>query len=104
MTTLQLDERDERQPRRHEDGGLVKFGMWLLPLFLASIVSYFTAQISSEKRVTAVETAEKLHFEEVQRSLARIERVLESMQRPRAEPRYNNHVETLPDTPVMGRR
>jgi hypothetical protein len=42
---------------------------WLLGLAGAALISYFTAQGAIEQRVTAVETKEGAHFEEVIRRM-----------------------------------
>ena len=54
---------------------------WAFVLVLAGMVSYFTAQASTWQRITAIETSERLHFDEVQRSLNRIESDLRDVKR-----------------------
>lgn len=46
---------------------------WLIGAVVAALVAYYTAAISTEQRLTAVEVSQRLQFEEVQRALARIE-------------------------------
>lgn len=46
---------------------------WLLAVVVAILVSYYTAAISTEQRLTAVETTQRLNFEEIQRTLGRLE-------------------------------
>lgn len=62
-----------------EDRGLLglngktgEFLRWVAGLAFAAIVSYFTAQASVTNRLTAVETTQRLQFEEIQRSLVDI--------------------------------
>ena len=46
---------------------------WAIGLVLAALTSYFTSRIESERRVTTVETTQKLQFEEMQRRMSGIE-------------------------------
>lgn len=45
-----------------------------------ALMTYFSAQIAFEKRMTAVETTQKNNFDDVQRSLTRLERGQEMLQ------------------------
>ena len=51
--------------------GWVKF---LIPILLAALVSYVTAQQATREQLATVKTLEQVHFEEVIRRLERIER------------------------------
>jgi hypothetical protein len=60
---------------------------YLIGLGVAGIVAYYTAQIQTEHRLTqtdgdvaTIKTLEQAHFEEVQRSLIRIERFMERIE------------------------
>lgn len=60
---------------------------YVIGLAMAALVAYFTAQIQTEHRLTqtdgnvaAIKTLEQAHFEEVQRSLIRIERFMERIE------------------------
>jgi predicted ribosomally synthesized peptide with SipW-like signal peptide len=67
-----------------------KTGEWvrlLIAMAVAGTVAYFTAQTEIERRMTqtdgqvaAVKALEQAHFEEVQRSLIRIERAVERIE------------------------
>lgn len=76
-------------------GGSSVVLMWIVGLAIAGGVSYFTSKSTIESRVTQVETKEATHFEEVQRSLDRIERSLE---------RTNERLETRPPIVVERER
>lgn len=59
----------------------------LIGAAIAAIVAYYTAQIQTENRLTttdgqviAIRQLEDAHFQEVQRSLARIERAIERIE------------------------
>lgn len=43
---------------------------WVVGLAMSAIVAYFSAQASVTNRLTAVETTQRLQFEEIQRSLS----------------------------------
>ncbi len=71
-------------PLNGRTGELVRY---LIGLGLAGMVAYFTAQIQTEHRLTQtdgevanIKTLEQAHFEEVQRSLIRIERFMERIE------------------------
>lgn len=60
---------------------------WVLGISLGCVVAYYTAQIEIERRLTmtdgavsAIRTLEEAHFQEVQRSLTRIERAIERIE------------------------
>lgn len=59
--------------------GIAKF---LIPIILAAIVSYFTAQKSTAEQLATVKTLEQVHFEEVIRRLDRIERWQDGKKQP----------------------
>lgn len=43
---------------------------WVVGLAMSAIVAYFSVQASVTNRLTAVETTQRLQFEEIQRSLS----------------------------------
>ncbi len=51
-------------------------GRFLVAMVAAAVVAYFTAQISTENRLTTLETTQRLQWDEVQRALSRIEAAL----------------------------
>ncbi len=60
---------------------------WVAGLVLAGLIAYLTAQTQIEHRMTTtdgnvagIKTLEQAHFEEVQRSLVRIERAIERIE------------------------
>ena len=55
------------------DGKTGELLRWVLGSVVAILVSYYTAAISTEQRLTNVETTQRLNFDELQRSLTRIE-------------------------------
>lgn len=48
---------------------------------VSALIAYFTAQISTENRLTTLETKQTLQYEEVQRALVRIEMDLRDVKR-----------------------
>jgi hypothetical protein len=69
------------------NGKTGEYVRYLIGLGLAAMVAYFTAQTSTEHRMTqtngdvaAVRQLEQAHFEETQRSLLRIERAIERIE------------------------
>ncbi len=74
------------------NGKTGEFIRYLLALVLAGTVAYFTAQNQIEHRLTStdgdvavIKTLEQSHFEEVQRSLTRIERAIERIEETGAD-------------------
>ena len=64
-------------PLNGKTGEIVRY---LIGLGVAGVVAYFTAIGALQERVSRVETLEQSHFEEVQRSLQRIERFMERIE------------------------
>lgn len=78
-------------PLNGRTGEMVRY---LIGLAIAGLVAYYTAQIQTEHRLTqatgdltAVKTLEQAHFDEVQRSLVRIERFMERIEATGADRR-----------------
>lgn len=46
---------------------------WFFGMFVAAIVAYYSAQLTIENRVTAVETKQDSNFQELLRAVNRIE-------------------------------
>lgn len=53
---------------------------WVIGLMIAGLVYYFSGIGALQERVSKVETLEESHFQEVQRSLVRIERFMERIE------------------------
>ena len=69
-------EGERREPhapndRRHDRDGWVRF---LIPILLAALVSYFTAQGTIQVQVATIRATEENHFQEVLRRLDLIQR------------------------------
>lgn len=71
-------------PFNGKTGELVRY---LIGMGVAALVAYYTAQMQIEHRMTStdgdvavIKTLEQSHFEEVQRSLTRIERAIERIE------------------------
>ena len=62
------------------NGKTGEYVRYLIGMGIAALVAYFTAQGALQERVSKVETLEQSHFEEVQRSLQRIERFMERIE------------------------
>lgn len=58
---------------------------WVAGAVVAGLVAYFTAMGSVQTSVAVVDSREQQHFEEVQRTLQRIERAVERLEQ--REPR-----------------
>lgn len=64
-------ERDALRPLAN--GKLQELGRWVVTMFVTALVAYFTAQGTINERVTRVEAKEESHFQELLRSLDRVE-------------------------------
>lgn len=71
-------ERDALKP--FANGKVVEFVKWALGVVVMVLVAYYTSLGTINERVTAVETREQAHFEEVMRSLERIEKQVTALQ------------------------
>ena len=61
------------------NGKTGEMARWLLTMAVAGLVGYYSAQLTTERRVTAVEVKQEAQFSEVQRSLIRIEGQLDRL-------------------------
>ncbi len=55
------------------NGKLVSLGRWILSTAVTVLVAYYSAQIAIEQRITRVETRQESNFQEVLRTLDRVE-------------------------------
>jgi hypothetical protein len=55
------------------NGKLVALGRWVLSTVVTVLVAYYSAQIAIEQRITRVETRQESNFQEVLRTLDRVE-------------------------------
>lgn len=71
-------------PLNGKTGEMVR---WVIGLVLCGIIAYFTAQSSINARIAVVETSERQHFEEIQRTLVDIKQELRDMRAEMAKRR-----------------
>lgn len=69
MTSI-TEQRDEESGLLGLNGLTGELLRWIVGLAMSAIIAYFSAQASVTNRLTAVETTQRLQFEEIQRSLA----------------------------------
>lgn len=69
MTSI-TEQRDEESGLLGLNGRTGELLRWVGGLAMSAIVAYFSAQASVTNRLTAVETTQRLQFEEIQRSLS----------------------------------
>lgn len=74
----QTPERDALKP--FANGKVVEFIKWALGVVVMVLVAYYTSLGTINERVTAVETREQAHFDELMRSLERIEKQIATLQ------------------------
>lgn len=78
MSVLHLDEEDPEQRRRQSDNVLGNSLGWelakmVLPLLIAWFIAWTTAQNTVATEVAVVKATEQAHFEEIQRTLKRVD-------------------------------
>lgn len=64
------------------NGKLVELGKWFAGLAVTALVAYFTAQISTENRLTRLETQQEQTEKAILRQLDRIENELIRLREP----------------------
>lgn len=71
-------ERDALKP--FGNGKVLAFIKWAIGIVAVILMSYYTSLGTINERVTAVETREQAHFDELMRSLERIEKQIATLQ------------------------
>jgi hypothetical protein len=79
-----MGEQFEQAPRSALNGHTGEMIRWVLGMALAGFVAYYTAQGALQERISALETTQRLQWEDVQRSLSRIETDLREVKRATA--------------------